>query len=96
MIGFVYNKSLNAVSQYCYLQYFKDLPPKKDLIEQQIKDFHAQIKDLVPQHNYIVDFVVFDDGSIQIVELNPFVRSTHSPFLLLILVLVSRYFCVLV
>lgn len=72
--GFVYNKNLNAVSQYCYLQYFKDLPPKKAFIEQQIQEFHAKIKDLVPQQNYIVDFVVFDDGSIQIVELNPFVR----------------------
>eukprot|EP01102_Stenamoeba_stenopodia_P013452 TRINITY_DN4369_c0_g1_i1.p1 TRINITY_DN4369_c0_g1~~TRINITY_DN4369_c0_g1_i1.p1 ORF type:complete len:361 (-),score=86.40 TRINITY_DN4369_c0_g1_i1:25-1107(-) len=76
--GFVYNHNLNAVSQYCYMQYFKDLPPRKASIEQQIKEFHSTFKDLVPQQNYIVDFAITHDGSIQIVELNPFFQDTSA------------------
>jgi len=71
--GFVFNGSLNALSQYCYMQYFKDLPAKKASIEQQIREFHSKFKGLVPQPNYIVDFAVTQAGIVQIVELNPFV-----------------------
>ncbi|KAJ5078546.1 cell division cycle protein [Anaeramoeba ignava] len=75
--GFVFNKKLNALSQYCYLQCFSNLHAEKQDISQRVNDFFLQISPLIPQDNYIVD-LVFLEKEIKIIELNPFFADTSG------------------
>lgn len=79
--GFVHHKTLTALSQYCYLQYWADLIPMKDKIAKSIKRFfRKQVRDRLPYENCIIDFAVLptdpDHLEVCIIELNPFVRRS--------------------
>eukprot|EP01102_Stenamoeba_stenopodia_P011683 TRINITY_DN3610_c0_g1_i1.p1 TRINITY_DN3610_c0_g1~~TRINITY_DN3610_c0_g1_i1.p1 ORF type:complete len:320 (+),score=67.86 TRINITY_DN3610_c0_g1_i1:55-1014(+) len=76
--GFVYNKQLNALTQYDSQAFYNELPGKIDRIAMQIQEFHNKVKDVIPMSAYIVDFCVIDDNEIKIVELNPFTEHTGS------------------
>jgi len=51
---------------------------KKDEIQTKVVEFFEQVKDQINLESYIIDFVMMKDGTIKIVELNPFSRSTGS------------------
>ena len=73
--GFVYNKTLNALSQYYHYCFFPKLVQELPMIERKIKDFYKSIRDLVPLDSFIMDFAVLED-KILIIELNPFFLGT--------------------
>jgi hypothetical protein len=70
--GFMYNRQLTAISQYCYYQFFPKLQNAKSEIQRKITDFFETIKSKIPQEHAVVDFVVLAD-SVKVIELNPFV-----------------------
>jgi len=74
--GFVYKGSLNALSQYYIDCYFEDLKKRKDEISSTVLIFFEEVKPMIQLESYIIDFVMFFDGTIKIVELNPFSKST--------------------
>lgn len=94
--GFVSKRKLTALSQYCYMQYYPELVKEKKKYKRLIKKFFESIKDSIPMENSVVDFGVFEDGTVKIIEINPFVRyfknltafithSTHNNTPLIIL-----------
>lgn len=74
---FVKNKQITAISQYCYYQYFPDLPAARENIRRQIFELWARIAHLVPQDHCVVDFVLLN-GEPVIIELNPFFGDTGA------------------
>lgn len=76
--AFVHKRQLNALSQYCYYQYFADLVSNKLQIQQKILDFFAKIKDLIPHENYVIDFAIVNNDRVLIIELNPFFGDTGA------------------
>jgi len=76
--GFVYKKNLTAVSQYDSHCYFPELVKNKDTIAKNFVEFHKSIKHLIEPESYIVDFAILKNGTIKIVELNPFGEYTGS------------------
>jgi len=76
--GFVHKQSLNALSQYYVDCYFEELLQRKDEITTKIQIFFEEVKDKILIESYIIDFVILADGTVKIVELNPFSRSTGS------------------
>lgn len=48
---------------------YLDLPPRKAEIEKAVQEFFStHIRDLLPFSSYIIDFVIFKDNSVMIVE----------------------------
>eukprot|EP00026_Physarum_polycephalum_P011726 Phypoly_transcript_11967.p1 GENE.Phypoly_transcript_11967~~Phypoly_transcript_11967.p1 ORF type:complete len:362 (+),score=58.85 Phypoly_transcript_11967:36-1088(+) len=77
--GFVHNKKLNALSQYYADCYFEDLPPRREAIGSAVqKFFYSHIQSLLPFDSYIIDFVVFKNNDVMIVELNPYSVTTGA------------------
>jgi len=75
--GFVHNKKLTAVSQYYSDSFFPHLPKISEEVLKRIAEYYDKAANpLINLDSYIIDFVVFDDMSIKIVELNPFSRTT--------------------
>lgn len=84
--GFVYNNQLTAVSQYDPTCFYLDLPAKVDVLSKKVVDyFNQQVAPLMAKQvleinknsqdvnqkaNYIIDFGVFNDGTIKVIELN--------------------------
>eukprot|EP00027_Filamoeba_sp_ATCC50430_P014116 CAMPEP_0168574356 /NCGR_PEP_ID=MMETSP0413-20121227/19032_1 /TAXON_ID=136452 /ORGANISM="Filamoeba nolandi, Strain NC-AS-23-1" /LENGTH=380 /DNA_ID=CAMNT_0008607683 /DNA_START=165 /DNA_END=1307 /DNA_ORIENTATION=- len=57
--GFVFNHSLNAISQYCYYQFFDFLPKCKDQIQTLLTSFYdKEIKNIIPHTNCVIDFAI--------------------------------------
>jgi len=70
--GFVYSKKLNAVTQYATCIYFPEVVQHKDEIAKHIREYFDEVVQLLPHENYIIDFILFKDGEIKVIELNPF------------------------
>lgn len=81
---FVYRRTLTAVSQYCYSQYFPEMLERRPQIEAAITAFFAKTMPLYPMENFVCDlFLQFDGGNssipkVEIVELNPFFNDTGA------------------
>ena len=79
--GFVFNNSLNALSQYNHFIFFERLVQKKDILQQRILDFFDnRIKEKLGKYEgYIVDFAVcgVNLDKIYVIELNPFMSTTE-------------------
>ena len=71
--GFVYSKKLNAVTQYSSFICFPEVVQQKEEIAKHIREYFDKIVHLIPHENYIIDFIVFNNGEIKVIELNPFV-----------------------
>lgn len=69
---------MNALTQYCDSVYFPELVKKQNEIAFQIQTYFAKIKDLIPHHSYVIDFILFPDGEIKVIELNPFGEMTGA------------------
>jgi len=76
--GFVYKKSFNALSQYYVDCYFEELKQRKDEIANKVKLFYEEVQPKIVLESFIIDFVMLEDGTIKIVELNPYSKSTGS------------------
>jgi hypothetical protein len=86
--GFVHKGQLNALSQYyadCYFEVrnellarltMQDLVRSKDKVAAAVRDFFQEVQPHIHLESYICDFVVLQDNSVRIVELNPFSEST--------------------
>jgi len=70
--GFVYAKKLNAVTQYITCMHFPHVVEHKQEIERRIQSYFDEVVPLIPHDNYVIDFILFDDGDIRVIELNPF------------------------
>jgi hypothetical protein len=71
---FVYQNSLNAISQYDYCFFSEELMMNSDKMKSSISSFFDgvvknKLKDL---ENYVIDFGVTKSGEIFVIELNPF------------------------
>lgn len=86
--GFVYKRSLNALSQYYDPLYFRKLHKFKDIYLESIKQFFESVKDQIPWENCVMDFLIteaedldeptLDDLQVQVVEFNPLNRFTGA------------------
>eukprot|EP01130_Rhizamoeba_saxonica_P014509 TRINITY_DN6350_c0_g1_i1.p1 TRINITY_DN6350_c0_g1~~TRINITY_DN6350_c0_g1_i1.p1 ORF type:complete len:231 (-),score=48.90 TRINITY_DN6350_c0_g1_i1:50-742(-) len=75
--GFMYNRKLTAISQYCYYHFSQELVDRKEELKNLISDFFYSIVDRIPMDNAIVDFLV-DGDQVLIIELNPFFADTGA------------------
>jgi len=74
------DKKLTAISQYqCYCV-FPALQNEEHVkkIREAILKFHDTIKEHIPLNDYVVDFIVFPDYSVNIIEFNPMGPSLSS------------------
>lgn len=72
--AFVYDKKLTAISHYYKFCYVKEIVDKKAEIAKLLSTFFEEkVKALVSAPNYVIDFVVIDDKTAMVVEINPFV-----------------------
>jgi len=78
--GFVCKKQLNALAQYFHYIYFPKLVEEKQSIEARILEYFESIKDLIIHENFVIDFAILVDGSIKVIEINPFHYGTGAPF----------------
>jgi len=69
---FVQNGELVGISQYYYRSFFPQIRDNKDTIEEAIKKKIWGIKDLLPTDTIIVDVFYNDDGTVTVIECNPF------------------------
>jgi hypothetical protein len=76
--AFVFKRKLNAISQYCYLQYFQNLKSEKEKIQQLLLTEFDKFSDKITQENYIIDFCITKDGQVKIIELNPYFTDTSA------------------
>eukprot|EP00475_Leptophrys_vorax_P028959 TRINITY_DN42233_c0_g1_i1.p1 TRINITY_DN42233_c0_g1~~TRINITY_DN42233_c0_g1_i1.p1 ORF type:complete len:390 (-),score=95.74 TRINITY_DN42233_c0_g1_i1:87-1256(-) len=79
--GFVNKNSLNAVSQYDYLQVYPFIIDNRESIEKRIfKFWEDHLKELLSEthRSYVCDFYVpkNSEDSVKLVELNPFLSSS--------------------
>eukprot|EP01130_Rhizamoeba_saxonica_P002727 TRINITY_DN1248_c0_g1_i4.p1 TRINITY_DN1248_c0_g1~~TRINITY_DN1248_c0_g1_i4.p1 ORF type:complete len:193 (+),score=46.73 TRINITY_DN1248_c0_g1_i4:529-1107(+) len=78
--GFVCKQQFTALSQYFHFCYFPELVEQKDEIEGRIRNYWEMIRDLIPHESYVIDFAILEDGSLKVIEINPFHYSTGAPF----------------
>jgi len=78
--GFVCKKQLNALSQYFHYLHLPKLVEEKEQIQSRIVEYWETIKDLINHESYVIDFGILVDGSIKIIEINPFHYGTVAPF----------------
>jgi len=76
--GFVFNRKLNALTQYHDYLFFPEIVARKDEIERQIRDYFEQIHDRLPHQHYLIDFVICSDREIKVIELNPLTTCAGS------------------
>ncbi|ETO13393.1 hypothetical protein RFI_23982 [Reticulomyxa filosa] len=79
--GFVNNRQLNAVTQYMSMIQFpvhQTLEKREWYKEHITQFFESQVKEFVPFDSYVIDFLVFDDGRVAIIEFNPFYTKAGS------------------
>lgn len=82
---------LSVYSIYPFLTYFRyfhyvcfpELIENKDKIAGDIQTYWRGIKDLILHESYVVDFALLTDGTIKVIEINPFVRIAKFAFLTL-------------
>jgi len=75
--GFVFNKTLNCLSQYYDFCYFPQLVEEIEEIVPNVQEFFRELKDKVKLDHYICDFGVVGDR-VYIIELNPWLDTTDS------------------
>jgi len=76
--GFVFKGELTVLSQYYCDVYFDELTTNKATIQSKVQQFFEKVKKDIKIDNYICDFVVLQDGSVKIVELNPWSPQTGA------------------
>eukprot|EP01094_Clydonella_sp_ATCC50884_P018085 TRINITY_DN3287_c0_g1_i1.p1 TRINITY_DN3287_c0_g1~~TRINITY_DN3287_c0_g1_i1.p1 ORF type:complete len:702 (-),score=295.00 TRINITY_DN3287_c0_g1_i1:1173-3278(-) len=69
---FVGNGTLNAITQYFSFCHYPQLEARKPQLQQTIAEFHASVGERIPHSSYVVDYFVRQDGSVLVIELNPF------------------------
>lgn len=72
--------------------YSPKLHQEKKKIEKLILDTYDKIKDLIDHESYVIDFYVKEDGTVLVVELNPFHIGKDS-FLFTFFFFLPRPFC---
>jgi len=72
--GFVYNKSLNAISSYNRAVCWPGVPEQVKSIEEKCRTYYDSVKHKIPanMNNFIVDFAILENGTVTIVEFNDF------------------------
>lgn len=73
--GFVYNRSLNAISSYNRAVCWPGIGERVGEIENKCRAYYEKIKDKIPAHmnNFVIDFAILEDtGEVTIVEFNDF------------------------
>jgi hypothetical protein len=71
--GFVHKGRFTALTQYNELCFFPDVVLEKERIKSVVGLFmHDLNLDIPGLDSYVVDLVMLDDGSVRIIELNPF------------------------
>jgi phage terminase large subunit len=78
--GFVSKGKLTAITQYFSICYFEELSRNEAAICKKLVEYHDSIKERIQPHlaSYGIDFFIASDGSVMVIELNPFY---------------TRYFC---
>jgi len=71
--GFVYNNSLNALTQYDNVTFYAEVASnKRELQERILRFFNESVRDkLTHIQSYVIDFFV-DENRVYVIELNPF------------------------
>ena len=71
---FATNHTLNAISQYHCYTVFPSLQDAAEVraIRAAILAFHAHLRPALPMPDYVMDVVVYADGTCQMIEVNPF------------------------
>lgn len=69
--GFVWNHELTALGQYNHPVVFEELKEKVPTILEDLKQFFASIRSMIPLDRYIIDFGWTSD-QVYLVEVNPF------------------------
>jgi len=75
--GFVFNKNLNALSQYFDFCFFPQLVDEMEEIVANVTNTFNLLKDKIKLENYICDFGIVN-GRVYIIELNPWLETTDS------------------
>jgi hypothetical protein len=70
--AFVHKGQLNALTMYFCFYHSKELQDNIATIVPKIRAFHDSIKSKIIHSSYVIDFYAASDGSIKIIELNPF------------------------
>jgi D123 len=77
--AFVFNKNLNAVSQYYKACYVPQLVARKEEYSRLIRDFfYSEMRDNIDLDHYVIDFAVTKTDRVVLVELNHFKSTTSS------------------
>lgn len=76
--GFVCNGQLTALSQYYTDCFFSELQGRESQIVACVHPLANQVISAINRSSFVVDFVVFDDGRAQVIELNPFGVTTGA------------------
>lgn len=77
--GFVHKSELNAVCQYNHYCIYPEQIQQKHSLLAKIKTFWStHVRDLLtPAYDsYVVDFAILTDGTVAVIELNPFDHAT--------------------
>jgi hypothetical protein len=71
---FATNYTLHAISQYHCYTVFPSLQTEAEVlaIRSSILAFHDTVKAALPMPDYVMDVVVYADGTVQMIEVNPF------------------------
>eukprot|EP00026_Physarum_polycephalum_P008888 Phypoly_transcript_08991.p1 GENE.Phypoly_transcript_08991~~Phypoly_transcript_08991.p1 ORF type:complete len:432 (+),score=83.01 Phypoly_transcript_08991:128-1423(+) len=71
---FATNRTIHAISQYHCYTVFPSLQSEADVmrIRAAILAFHDTMRDALPMPDYVMDVVVYADGTCQMIEVNPF------------------------
>jgi hypothetical protein len=76
---FVRDNELKAICQDERFALFPDLIKKKSIYEKLINDFfNTKVKSLMKIPNYIIDFCVFDNNEVKLIEFSPFLLCTSA------------------
>jgi hypothetical protein len=76
--GFVFNRQLTAVTQYNDWLYYPPMIARRQEIEQQIRTYFEKICNTLPHQHYLIDFIIFSETEIKVIELNPFTTFAGS------------------
>eukprot|EP01126_Amoeba_proteus_P038935 TRINITY_DN4082_c0_g1_i13.p1 TRINITY_DN4082_c0_g1~~TRINITY_DN4082_c0_g1_i13.p1 ORF type:complete len:220 (-),score=31.85 TRINITY_DN4082_c0_g1_i13:1265-1924(-) len=78
---FVHKQKLNAISQYYDTCFFQQLRDRKQWYLEKMKIFYDEVlRHALPEdmENYILDLAVFDDGTVMMIELNPWATTSGA------------------
>lgn len=77
---FVKDRRLIGISQYFYQEFFEGLEDERDSLRERIEAFHGRVNDAFPENDYVFDVFILKDGSVCLIEVNPYGLSDPCLF----------------